>query len=193
MEFLPTWHADRSPENEIETNIIMTRQNDITELNFESIFREHGKGLYAFLFRLSGSQHDAEDLAQETFLSVMRKLPAFKGDSSVKTWVYAIAVNKYRDFLRYGRLRAHDKISGDEPAPPHQSPLNDLMAKETGYRVRTAFYALAEHHRTAFSLVRFEGMTYKDVAQLLGTTLDTVRMRVHRAHLLLAEQLKGVK
>lgn len=170
----------------------MTRQNDITDLNFEAIFREHGKGLYSFLFRMSGSQHDAEDLTQETFVSVMRKLPTFNGDSSVKTWVYAIAVNKYRDFLRYGRLRAHDKVSGDELAS-HQSPLNDLMAKEIGDRVRTAFHALAEHHRTAFSLVRFEGMTYKDAAQVLGTTLDTVRMRVHRAHLQLAEQLKGVK
>jgi RNA polymerase sigma-70 factor (ECF subfamily) len=170
----------------------MTRQNDITELNFDSIFRDHGKGLYSFLYRMSGSQHDAEDLTQETFLSVMRKLPTFKGDSSVKTWVYAIAVNKYRDSLRYGRLRAHDKVSGDEPASG-QSPLGDLVAKETGERIRTAYQALPEHHRSAFSLVRFEGMTYRDAAQVLGTTLDTVRMRVHRAHLQLAEQLKGIK
>ncbi len=168
----------------------MTRQTNISELTFESIFRDYGKGLYKFLFRMSGSQHEAEDLSQETFVSVMKKLPTFKGESSVKTWIYAIAVNKYRDSLRYGKIRAHDPLAGDEPGSS-QSPLDDLVARETESRVRTAFYALAEHHRTAFSLVRFEGLNYKEAAEVLGTTLDTVRMRVHRAHLLLAEQLKG--
>lgn len=167
----------------------MIRQTNISELTFEAIFREYGKGLYMFLFRMSGSQHDAEDLTQESFVSVMKKLPTFKGESPVKTWIYAIAVNKYRDFLRYGRIRAHDPLTGDEPASS-QSPLDDLVTRETGDRVRTAFYALADHHRTAFSLVRFEGLNYKEAAEVLGTTLDTVRMRVHRAHLLLAEQLK---
>jgi RNA polymerase sigma-70 factor (ECF subfamily) len=167
----------------------MTRQTNISELTFEAIFRAYGKGLYAFLFRMSGNQHDAEDLTQETFVSVMRKLPTFKGESSVKTWIYSIAINKFRDSLRYGRIRSHDPLTGDEPAFS-RSPLDDLVTKETGNKVKKAFYALAEHHRTAFSLVRFEGLTYKEAAQVLGTTLDTVRMRVHRAHLLLAEQLK---
>jgi len=170
--------------------MFMTRQTNISELTFESIFREYGKGLYLFLFRMSGCQHDAEDLTQECFVSVLKKLPTFKGDSSVKTWIYAIAINKYRDFLRYGRIRAHDPLTGDEPAS-FPSPLDDLVTKETRDRVRNAFYTLAEHHRTAFSLVRFEGLSYKEAAQVLGTTLATVRMRVHRAHLLLAEQLKG--
>ena len=80
----------------------MTRQSNIsvTELTFDAIFRDYGKGLYAFLFRMSGNQHDAEDLTQETFLSVMKKLPTFKGDSSLKTWMYSIATNKFRDALR---------------------------------------------------------------------------------------------
>jgi RNA polymerase sigma factor (sigma-70 family) len=67
------------------------------------------------------------------------------------------------------------------------------MARETADRVRTAFYGLSEQHRTAFSLVRFEGLSYQEAAQVIGTTLDTVRMRVHRAHLLLAEGLKGTQ
>jgi RNA polymerase sigma-70 factor (ECF subfamily) len=110
----------------------------------------------------------------------------------VKTWIYSIAVNKFRDSLRYGKIRAHTPLVGDEPAFSH-NPLNELMARETGDRVRAAFNTLTEQNRSAFTLVRFEGMSYKEAAQVLGTTLDTVRMRVHRAHLLLAEQLKGAK
>ena len=170
----------------------MTRQININEPTFEAIFRAYGKGLYAFLFRMSGNQHDAEDLTQETFLSVMKKLPTFKGDSSVKTWIYSIAVNKFRDSLRYGKLRAHEQLAGNE-AGSFRNPLDDLVTRESGERVRTAFYALTENHRTAFSLVRFEEMSYREAAETLGTTLDTVRMRVHHAHLLLAEQLKEAK
>jgi len=176
----------------METIAIMTRQTITSELTFESIFRSHGKGLYAFLFRMSGNQHDAEDLTQETFLSVMKKLPTFKGDSSMKTWIYSIAVNKFRDSLRYGKLRAHEPLAGNE-AGSFRSPLDDLVTRESEKRVRSAFYALAENHRSAFSLVRFEGMSYREAAETLGTTLDMVRMRVHRAHLLLAEQLKEAK
>ena len=169
----------------------MTRQSNIsvTELTFDAIFRDYGKGLYAFLFRMSGNQHDAEDLTQETFLSVMKKLPTFKGDSSLKTWMYSIATNKFRDALRYGKIREHDELSGNEPVHS-KSPLSELMIKESGEQVKKAFYGLNEQHRAAFTLVRFEGLSYKEAAQTLGITLDTVRMRVHRAHLLLAEQLK---
>ena len=172
----------------------MTRQNDIpvAELSFDSIFRNYGKGLYAFLFRMSGNQHDAEDLTQETFLSVMKKLPTFNGDSSLKTWIYSIATNKFRDALRYGKIREHDELTGNEPVHS-RSPLSDLIVKESGEQVKTAFYGLNEQHRAAFTLVRFEGLSYKEAAQTLGITLDTVRMRVHRAHLLLAEQLKDTQ
>ena len=168
---------------------MMTRQTITSPLNIESIFREYGKGLYSFLYRMSGNRHDAEDLTQETFVTVMQKLPSFKGKSSLKTWIYSVAVNKYRDSLRYGKIRAHEPMAEREMISP-QNPLDVLIAKKTSDRLRAAFYGLAEHYRVSFSLVRFEGMTYKDAAAALGTTPDTVRMRVHRAHLTLAEQLK---
>jgi len=188
---LRIWRTDRSPENNFETIATMTRQKNVSDtgLTFEEIFRDYGKGLYSFLYSMCGNQHDAEDLTQETFLSVMNKLPTFKGDSSLKSWIYAIAVNKFRDSLRYGRIREYKQLSGEEPASL-QSPLSELVSRESAEKVKTAFYALADHHRTSFALVRFEGMSYKEAAQVLGTTLDTVRMRVHRAHILLAEQLK---
>ena len=144
------------------------------------------------MFRMSGNQHDAEDLTQETFITIARKLPTFNGDSSLKTWIYSIAINKYRDSLRYDRIRAHDQIDENRTLSS-QNPLDDYMAQETEDRIRTAFYGLTEHYRAAFALVRFEGMTYKEAAQALGTTLETLRMRVHRAHLMLAERLKDTR
>ncbi len=167
----------------------MTRLYDTDEFSFEAIFRTHGKEIYKFLYRLSGSQHDAEDLMQDTFLSIINKLPTFKGDSSLKTWIYSIALNKFRDSHRYGKSRKNDSLSGNEKAS-HNNPHNELVAQETRERVKKAFYSLPEQQQTAFALVRFEGMAYKEAAQVVGTTVDTIRMRVHRAHQILAEQLR---
>ena len=167
----------------------MTRLNDGEMISFEAVYRAHGKDIYKFLFRLSGSQHDAEDLLQETFLSVMNKLPTFKGDSSLKTWIYSIAINKFRDSCRHAKIRNPGHQHEVEQAAPHNQ-LDELVASETKDRVKHAFYSLPEEQRTAFALVRFEGMAYKEAAQAIGTTLDTIRMRVHRAHKMLAEQLK---
>jgi RNA polymerase sigma-70 factor (ECF subfamily) len=167
----------------------MTRHILTDALSFAEIYRAYGKEVYKFLFRLSGSQHDTEDLVQETFVSVMKKLPTFKGDSSLKTWIFSIAINKFRDNCRTLKIRGSDQLTCNESSSVH-NPHDELVAREIRERVRTAFYALPEQQRTAFALVRFEGMAYKEAAQVVGTTLDTIRMRVHRAHQMLAEQLK---
>ena len=167
----------------------MTRLTSTDECSFEMIFRMHGKHLYKFLYRLAGNRQDAEDLVQETFLSVMKKLPYFKRESSVKTWIYAVAINKFRDARRCGKVRALDALRGDETSSS-EDPLSTLVDEETRDRVRRAFNDLPAHFREPLALVRFEGMSYRDAAQALGTTSDGIRMRVHRAHLMLAEQLR---
>jgi RNA polymerase sigma-70 factor (ECF subfamily) len=167
----------------------MTRQINTDDHSFEVIYRSYGKEVYKLLFRLSGSQHDTEDLLQDTFTAIMVKLPTFKGESSLKTWIYAIAINKFRDNHRSSKVRRTEVLAGDEKSSAN-NPHDDAVAQETRERVKKAFYSLPEQQRTAFALVRFEGMAYKEAAQVMGTTLDTIRMRVHRAHQQLAEQLK---
>ena len=179
----------RDSLKKFETIFTMTRLNCTNECSFEVIYRAHGKDLYKFLCRLAGNRQDAEDLVQETFLSVMKKLPYFKGESSVKTWIYAIAVNKFRDGRRCGKVRDRDVLRGNE-ASASDNPLSTLVKAETRERVRKAFDDLPAHFREAFALVRFEGMSYREAAQTLGTTMDSIRMRVHRAHLMLAAQLR---
>ncbi len=173
-----------------ETNDFrMISLNNTNDKDFEMIYRTHGKDLYKFLFRLAGNSQDAEDLVQETFLVVMKKLPFFRGESSIKTWIYSIAVNKFRDALRHKKVWRQNAVLGDETAAS-DNPLGTLLNSEMRRRIRKAFDELPAQFMEALTLVRFEGMSYRDATQVIGTTSDSIRMRVHRAHLMLAAQLR---
>ena len=158
-------------------------------ISFETVYHDYGKDVYRLLFRLCGNQHDTEDLLQETFISIMRNLPEFKGDSSLKTWICSIAINKFRDRCRAVKIRKIDfQAEVELTAPDNQH--DELVAAELRVKVKKAFHTLPEEHQIAFALVRFDGMSYKEAALALGTTLGTIRMRVHRAHHLLADILR---
>ncbi len=155
------------------------------------IYAELGRPLYLFALRLTGNTHEAEDLVQETFLLAFRNLDSFKGESSLKTWLFSIAINKHRDQLRKSRRYFADAGENNEAIPcPRPGPDDSFEQQEKAQRIRRALKSLPEQYRTALMLVRFEEMTYKEAGETLGTTLETVRMRVHRAHRMLADLLK---
>jgi RNA polymerase sigma-70 factor (ECF subfamily) len=177
-----------------ETKNCQGRLKDMTEpqpKDFEKIFTDYGRDLYLFLLRLTGNVHDAQDLTQESFFLAFRSLDSFKGQSSLKTWLYSIAINKFRDNLRKNRRFIPGGEAGSADIPSARlNPLESLERQEQARRVHAALQSLPENFRTALILVRFEEMTYKEAGIALGTTVETVRMRVHRAHLMLADFLK---
>jgi RNA polymerase sigma-70 factor, ECF subfamily len=159
--------------------------------DLSEIYSTYGRQLYLFALRLTGNSHEAEDLVQETFLLAFRSLDSFKGESSVKTWLFSIAINKHRDQLRKSRRYFSDAEADNEAVPcPRPNPYDSFEQQEKAQRIRSALRSLPENYRTALILVRFQEMTYKEAGQALGTTLETVRMRVHRGHLMLAQLLK---
>jgi RNA polymerase sigma-70 factor (ECF subfamily) len=158
--------------------------------DFRSLYARYAKPVCFYLQRMTGCPHMAEDLTQEAFLKALRNLDGFRGESSFKTWIFAIATNCCRDHMKKANPA---RPTGEEIAEVpcfRPTPLEMAQRRQEVRRLRQAILALPEELRAPLLLVRFEEMKYREAAAALGLTLETVRMRVHRAHLALARALR---
>jgi RNA polymerase sigma-70 factor (ECF subfamily) len=136
----------------------------------------HLPRLYGFCLRLTaGCIDDAEDLTQETLLAAFSSLPRFVGKSSVRTWLYRIAVHRWRH-LREKRGPATLPLALDGPAQP-----DGAAASVVRLSLLAALQSLPEAQREAFLLVKAEGLTHREAAAVLQVPLGTVQSRVHEA------------
>jgi RNA polymerase sigma-70 factor, ECF subfamily len=154
---------------------------------FCALYERHGGSVRAWLGKLTGSAHLADDLTQETFLRALRALDRFEGRSTVRTWLLTIATNLWRDHLR--RKRPVTGTPTAEACSPDAAPPEFLLRRESVQIVRQAVDRLPESLREPLMLVRLEGLKYREAAVVLGLSVGAIRMRVHRAHLALAAEL----
>jgi RNA polymerase sigma-70 factor (ECF subfamily) len=160
---------------------------------FEELYRTHAARLYSLALRMTGSEQDAEDLLQDIFLQAHRKLGGFRGESTLGTWLYRLAVNQCLDFLR-GRqskmtrsLWSYDEEGAAEPAavtpvvPPAISRVD----------LERAIARLPDGCRAVFVLHDIEGFAHHEVASMLGVSEGTSKSQVHKARLRLRAMLSG--
>ena len=147
---------------------------------FETIYQQHAARIYTLACRMAGSPDDGEDLLQEIFLQAHRKLSGFKGDASLGTWLYRLALNHCLDFVRSRRAkmgRLTDTLDADgasEPIAPRETPIARLDLER-------ALEQLPEGCRQAFVLHDVEGFDHKEVAGLLGIAEGTSKSQVFKA------------
>jgi RNA polymerase sigma-70 factor (ECF subfamily) len=166
---------------------------------FEDIVRHYSNMVFSLAARLVGPA-EAEDVVQETFLRAWRGLEKFRGESSLKTWLYAIALNRAR--ARHGtlsRLRGlfaaasegrEDLFAAlDEASDPGASPEENALLCEQRRRLRAAMANLPEDFRATVILRDLEGLSYEEVAAVLSVPVGTVRSRLARGRALLKETL----
>lgn len=172
---------------------------------YEQLVAEFSGDIYALLFRLTSDSEEARDLSQETFLRAFQSINRFRGDASLKTWIYRIAINQARNRWRWWRRRKRDvTVSLDATDDQRDQPLaatlrNDnslspeqaALAKEREAQLHGALLSLRSSYREAVILRDVEGFSYDEIAATLQISIGTVKSRISRGRLELRQRLEG--
>lgn len=162
---------------------------------FDELVVRYRDGLFRFLLRFVGNRAAADDLFQETFLQVHQSASTFDTAKRFKPWIFTIAANKARDHLRRSKRRSTVPLSApvrgaaddsggtfvDLLKDPLPMPDDRAQVRETADLVRAVVEALPDHLREVLLLAYFEQFAYKEIAEMLGIPLGTVKSRLHAA------------
>ena len=170
------------------------------ETAYETLITEYQQPIYNLVSRLLNDPADANDVVQEVFLKVFRKIGAFRGDSSLKTWIYRIAVNEAYNYQRWfsrhrkqevglecedeGGMSYFQKISD-----PGRSPFDCAADREEHALVEAALAGLNPSFKSAVVLRDIEELSYEEIAEILQVALGTVKSRILRGREALRKQL----
>jgi RNA polymerase sigma-70 factor (ECF subfamily) len=158
---------------------------------FEALYRRHAARLYGLASRMAGSLDEGEDLLQEIFLQAYRKLGTFKGESTVGTWLYRLAINHCLDFVRSRHAKnakVTESLAEDlamEPVSARESPIVRLDLER-------AIASLPDGCREAFVLHDVEGFEHREVGEILGIAEGTSKSQVFKARMKLRVKLGSV-
>lgn len=183
----------------------MTRQDDQQLVDlclagqteaFGQLVERYQDRLFHSLIPLLKSRDDAQDIAQDAVLQAYQKLDSYRGEAAFYTWLYRIAINTAMSFLRRRRHKTTSIESlreniGEEPADQHAEAGPDVPVIRAEQRelVHNALAELPDDYRIVLILKEFEGLRYDEIAELVDCPLGTVRSRIHRGRLELAERL----
>ena len=164
-------------------------------LEFQSIYDTFRPKIHRYLARMTGA-NEADDLTQEVFLKVSRGLEDFRGESSLSSWIYRIATNTALDHLRRSSQTATESLSIDMEEEPLRlrgeiPPVDQqLVRKEMNACIRNVIKNLPEEYRTVIVLRELEEFKNSEIAEILQVSLDTVKIRLHRARSKLKKELE---
>jgi RNA polymerase sigma-70 factor (ECF subfamily) len=166
------------------------------------IVAEHQRMVFQLAMNLLGEREEALDLSQEVFLRVFRTIGRFRGQSSLRTWIYRIAVNQARNRHRFWRRhRRTDQVSLDQHVARHgeflsggeSTPDRMLARKELADRLQRALGHLPFDQRTVVILREIDGLSYEEIAYSLGVAVGTVKSRLTRGRQALRAELRDAR
>ena len=161
---------------------------------FAALVERHERRVYNLALRMTGREEDARDATQDAFLTVLRKLSSFRGESAFTTWLHRVTVNACYDLLRkrqrqplLERAGAEDRPATEPPPVPDHADASDLSID-----VQRALLEVPQHFRVVMILHDVRDLPQEEVAQILGVPVGTVKSRLHRGRIALARAL-GVR
>jgi len=155
----------------------------------EELFRAYYADVYRYLYRLCHDASLAEDLAQETFLSAVRALAAFRGEAAARTWLFSIARRAWLTHLRRTRGRDAAPMPEDALPAPEDSPEAVLLRRETAERIAALLRAESERTRGMMEM-RLRGCSYGEIARAFGVSESSARVICFRARARIREILE---
>lgn len=164
---------------------------------FGQLIDRHAAAIVNLGYRMVGNREEAEDLAQETFLAAHKALSTFRADSKFSTWLYRIATNKCKDWLRVKRPgQGQYDLDADESLDLYVSedrtPEVLLSRQQVAQELEQAIQRLPPLYREAFVLKHVEGLSYEEMEEILGVNGDTLKMRVYKGRVQLSRELAAL-
>ncbi|MBN2343629.1 MAG: sigma-70 family RNA polymerase sigma factor [Deltaproteobacteria bacterium] len=169
---------------------------------FEQLIETHQTRIYNLIYRMIGNREESEDLLQEVFITVFKKIDSFRGDSSLTTWIYKIATNHCINRKKYLTRRKHyakssySDLSEKEQAESRNAmmenlPRPDEMAegKQMELLIQKAIISLEDEYKIVLILRDVQNLSYDEIEQILNVPAGTVKSRLHRARMALKEKL----
>lgn len=169
---------------------------------FEALAGMHQRALYHFALRLTGDEHEAEDLLQESLLRAFRSFDRFAPGTSFDRWVFRIIYHLFVDGYRHRKRANLRTVSLDEPISSEDSemprevpdrragPEEQALTGELHAEVKAALALLPAEFRTAVILCDIQGLAYEEIAQIMNCSIGTVRSRIHRGRRQLRDRLR---
>jgi RNA polymerase sigma-70 factor (ECF subfamily) len=167
---------------------------------FEHLYRLHSRRVYALCLRMAGNTTEAEDLTQEVFLLLLRKIHTFRGDSAFSTWLHRLTVNLVLMHLRRKPLPVVSIEANPGPDQNSDSPTNDIGAPDLllegsidRINLQRCIEQLPAGYRTMFVLHDIEGYEHNEIAEMLGGSIGASKSQLHKARLRMRELLQEFK
>ena len=167
--------------------------------SFNELILRWERPIYVLAYRTIGREEDARDVCQETFLRAFRALPGFRGQAKFSSWLYRIALNLCRDWMR--RERRTPTVQAPEgvnlfdlavAAEPSESIEDMVVRKDLARAVERVMARLPEEQRTAIVLKEFHGLTFREIADVVGCPLSTVKTRLYQGLTVLRRELANI-
>jgi RNA polymerase sigma-70 factor (ECF subfamily) len=167
--------------------------------SFNELILRWERPIYVLAYRTIGREEDARDVCQETFLRAFRALPGFRGQAKFSSWLYRIALNLCRDWMR--RERRTPTVQAPEgvnlfdlavAAEPSESIEDLVVRKDLARAVERVMARLPEEQRTAIVLKEFHGLTFREIADVVGCPLSTVKTRLYQGLTVLRRELANI-
>lgn len=158
--------------------------------DLDRIYRENFIRVYRYILSISGDEHMAEDITQETFYRAMRKLNTFRGDSSMATWLCRIARNlllNYADREKRSNAAADEMKRGETSTGSAEA---EAIRKETGQAIRAAIQKMKDPYGEVLSLRLYGEMSFAEIGRLFEKSDSWARVTYHRARMMIKEELK---
>ena len=194
----------RDPRDTCNDSWLVEGLRQGAESAYETLIQDYQQPVFNLISRLLSDPADACDVVQEVFLKVFRKIAAFRGDSSLKTWIYRIAVNEAYNYQRWFSRHRRQEIGleneeGSESglsysqrlSDPGRSPFDCAADQEQHALVEAALARLNPSFRAAVVLRDIEELSYEEIAEILQIALGTVKSRILRGREALRKELAG--
>ncbi len=207
MQALAKAHAPTAatPERrrEAEADWLLVQRVQAGEVAcFDQLVHNYRERIWGVIYHLTANREDAADLAQDTFIRAFQSINRFQGQSAFFTWLYRIAVNTTLNHLQKAKLRRFfslEKIRDEEPvanlldqlADPSNASDRAACLSELQLKLNEAMQKLSIKHRTVVTLFEIDGLSHEEIAEITGTSVGTVRSRLHYAKQLLQAELQS--